>query len=212
MNQADEICCILGSVASSKLTTHTRVYRSHCIFVTYENNILTLLWRNSVYFSRFHFRIQGHIVPWSYSLLLFFFRLGSTNSLATPEVIMSSLMMTSSNGNIFRVTSYLCGEFTRHRWIPCTKASDRELWCFLWSPPEITVEQTIARLVIWDASSLWRHCNYIAGLIWLIHGGRDKMAAILGTTFSSSFSWMIIVVFWFIFHWNWFLRMQWTMC
>ena len=142
----------------------------------------------------------------------FFFRLGSTNSLATPEVIMSSLMMTSSNGNIFRVTSYLCGEFTRHRWIPCTKASDRELWCFLWSPPEITVEQTIARLVIWDASSLWRHCNYIAGLIWLIHGGRDKMAAILGTTFSSSFSWMIIVVFWFIFHWNWFLRMQWTMC
>ena len=26
--------------------------------------------------------------------------------------------MTSSNGNIFRVTGYLCGEFTGHRWIP----------------------------------------------------------------------------------------------
>ena len=27
-------------------------------------------------------------------------------------------MMTSSNGNIFRVTGHLCGEFTGHRWIP----------------------------------------------------------------------------------------------
>ena len=27
-------------------------------------------------------------------------------------------------------------EFTGHRWIPCTKASDAELWCFLWSAPE----------------------------------------------------------------------------
>ena len=33
-------------------------------------------------------------------------------------------MMTSSNGNIFRVTGPLCGEFTGHRWIPRTKASD----------------------------------------------------------------------------------------
>ena len=40
-------------------------------------------------------------------------------------------MMTSSNGNFFRVTSYLCGEFTDHRWIPRTKASDAEFWCFL---------------------------------------------------------------------------------
>ena len=29
-------------------------------------------------------------------------------------------MMTSSNGNIFRVTGHLCGEFTRPRWIPHT--------------------------------------------------------------------------------------------
>ena len=43
--------------------------------------------------------------------------------------------MTSSNGNIFRVTGPLWGEFTGHRWIPLTKASDTELWCFLWSAP-----------------------------------------------------------------------------
>ena len=39
-------------------------------------------------------------------------------------------MVTSSNGNIFHVTGPLCGEFTGHRWIPLTKTSDAELWCF----------------------------------------------------------------------------------
>ena len=60
-------------------------------------------------------------------------------------------MMTSSNGNIFRVTGHLCGEFTGHRWIPHTKASDAELWCFLWSAPEWTAKHTIGRLVVWNA-------------------------------------------------------------
>ena len=45
-------------------------------------------------------------------------------------------MMTSSNGNIFRVTGHLCGEFTGPRWIPRTQASDAELSCFLWSAAE----------------------------------------------------------------------------
>ena len=44
--------------------------------------------------------------------------------------------LTSSNGNIFRVTGPLWGESTRHRWIPLIKASDAELWCFLWSAPD----------------------------------------------------------------------------
>ena len=39
-------------------------------------------------------------------------------------------MMTSSNRIIFRVTGHLCGEFTGSRWIPRTKTSDPELWCF----------------------------------------------------------------------------------
>ena len=40
-------------------------------------------------------------------------------------------MMTSSNGNIFRFTGPLCGEFTGHRGIPLTKAGEAELWFFL---------------------------------------------------------------------------------
>ena len=52
-----------------------------------------------------------------------------------PMFLSSNYMMTSSNGNIFRVTGHLCGEFTGHRWIP-----DAKLWCFLWSASEWTVE------------------------------------------------------------------------
>ena len=47
-------------------------------------------------------------------------------------------MMTSSNGNIFRVTGPLWGESTGHRWIPITKVSDAEFdifyctWTYGW--------------------------------------------------------------------------------
>ena len=51
--------------------------------------------------------------------------------------ILRQIIMTSLNGNIFRVTGHLCGEFTGHRWILLTKASDAELRCFLWSTPWI---------------------------------------------------------------------------
>ena len=54
-------------------------------------------------------------------------------------------MMTTSNGNIFRVTGPLCGEFTGHQWIPHTEASDAELWCFY-------------------ASAFWRRRHYVFGL------------------------------------------------
>ena len=65
-----------------------------------------------------------HSLKWKYLL--------KENTLVCRRPLFQ-VMMTSSNGNIFRVTGLLCGEFTCHRWIPRTKASDAELWCFLWS-------------------------------------------------------------------------------
>ena len=65
-----------------------------------------------------------------------------------------TLIMTSSNGNIFCVTGPLCGEFTGDRRIPHTKASDAELCYFLWSAPEQTVKKTIETHVIWYATAL----------------------------------------------------------
>ena len=39
-------------------------------------------------------------------------------------------MMMSSNGNIFHITSLLCGEYTGDQCIPHTKASDTEFDAF----------------------------------------------------------------------------------
>ena len=61
-------------------------------------------------------------------------------------------MVTSSNGNIFRVTGHLCGEFTGNRLIPRTKASvTRSFDVSIDLRLELTLEETIKRLVIWDA-------------------------------------------------------------
>ena len=57
----------------------------------------------------------------------------STFNQVLPQVPYSHsmTMMTSSNGNIFRVTGHVCGEFTGPRWISRTKASDAELVMFI---------------------------------------------------------------------------------
>ena len=69
-------------------------------------------------------------------------------------------MMTSSNGNIFRVTGHLCGEFTGPRWIPRTKASDAELWCFF----HLRLNKRLSKQSQgwWfetQSHPLWRQCN-----------------------------------------------------
>ena len=76
------------------------------------------------------------------------------------------LMMTSSNGNIFRVTGHLCGEFTSHRWIPITKASDADLWCFLLSTLEDGGWENNQ-----NAGDLRRHdAHYDVSVMWSHHG------------------------------------------
>ena len=60
-------------------------------------------------------------------------------------------MGTSSKGSILRVNGPLRGESTGDQWIPLTKASEAELWYFLWSAPEQMAEQTIETPMIWDA-------------------------------------------------------------
>ena len=70
-------------------------------------------------------------------------------------------MLTSSNGNFFRFTGPKRGEFTGHWWIPPTKASDAELWCFFLSVPWINgwVKKSWKWWFDTPSRSLWRHCN-----------------------------------------------------
>ena len=73
-----------------------------------------------------------------------------TFPISTPTYYMT----TPSNRSIFRVTGHLCGEFTGHRWIPRTKASDAEFWCFFiraWTSGWVNNR---------EASDLRRHCTY----------------------------------------------------
>ena len=84
-----------------------------------------------------------------------------------PEIEPHNRMLTSWNGNIFRVTGNLWGELTCHRWIPRTKASDAELWCFLWSALACLNERLNKQSWGWwfekPSCPLWRHNNGLFG-------------------------------------------------
>ena len=75
-------------------------------------------------------------------------------------------IMTSSTGNIFRVTCSLCGKYTGQRWISLTKASDAELWCFFDLRLNKQLSKHLRRRWFRTASHwLWRHCNELDGTV-----------------------------------------------
>ena len=77
-------------------------------------------------------------------------------------LLVSIFMMTLWNGNIFRVTGHLCGEFTGPRWIPHTEASDTELWCFFdLRPNKRLSKQWWGWWFETPSCPLWRHCNVL---------------------------------------------------
>ena len=82
--------------------------------------------------------------------------------------------MTSSNENIFRVTGHLCGQLTGHRWIPHTKASDAELWCFLWSGSWINGWVSNG-----EAGDLRRHCAHYDVIVMVLKLSRGYSYGIL---------------------------------
>ena len=97
-------------------------------------------------------------------------------------------MMTSSNGNIFRVTGPLCGEFTGHWWISLTKASDVELWCFFFylRLNKWLSKQSRCRWFETPSRSFWRHSNE--------EMDNDRIAVQLSSVisvYSSSRQWLI---------------------
>ena len=83
----------------------------------------------------------------------------------------NSVMMTSSNGNIFRFTGPLWEESIGHRWVHRTKSSDAEFWCFLF---------ICAWINGWannrDAGDLRRHrADYdVTVMVSMYHSGNAK--------------------------------------
>ena len=72
-------------------------------------------------------------------------------------------MMTSSNGNMCRVTGHLCGEFTGHRWIPRTKGQwCGASWICAWILNKSLSKQWWGWWFETASPPLWRHCNGLA--------------------------------------------------
>ena len=111
---------------------------THCHFQQKNTFGLNCIWNLKVLLNE---NIYMACLPW----MICFHNRDDSETIFTSNVATSGshwrfatfvTMMTSLNGNIFRVPGHLCREFIGHRWIPRTKASDAELWCFLWSAPE----------------------------------------------------------------------------
>ena len=109
-------------------------------------------------------------------------------------------MMTSSNGNIFRVTGPLWGEFTGPGEFPTQRPVTRSFDVFF----DLRLNKPLSKQPWgWWFETLWRS-------LWRHRNALDKMTAISQTILSDAFSWMKSFVFWFKFRWSLFLRVQLT--
>ena len=83
-------------------------------------------------------------------------------------------MMTSSNGNSFRVTGHLCGEFTGPRWIPTQRPVTRGFDVFFDLRPDKQLSKqswgwwfetpSHSRLHRWSHPTDYNGCNYLSML------------------------------------------------
>ena len=71
------------------------------------------------------------------------------------QILICHKMMTSSNGNIFRVTDLLCGEFTRHRWIPPQRPLTRSFDLFFDLRLNKRLSKQSMRWCFWTLSRPW---------------------------------------------------------
>ena len=86
-----------------------------------------------------------------------------TVSCVTPQIFpvcIEMLMMTSSNGNIFRVTGHWCGEFTGPGEFPTQRPVTRSFVVFF----DLRLNKRLSKQPCgwWfdtPSWSLWRHCN-----------------------------------------------------
>ena len=97
-------------------------------------------------------------------------------------------MMTTSNGNIFRVTGPLCGEFTGQRWIPHTKPVTRSFDVYF----DLCLNRRLSKHS-WGwwfetpSRPLWSN----EGAMWRF--SRDETELTLGYTLGNTAIWMLFI-------------------
>ena len=103
------------------------------------------------------FAIRQHVIDFIV-IELVYSMLSLQILLSIDEGRIAFFMMTSSNGNIFRVTGPLWGEFTGRRWTFLTKAQWRGALMFSLICASINA---CGRWFETPLRSLWRHCNAV---------------------------------------------------
>ena len=92
------------------------------------------------------------------------------SSVKSCGVHLRTIMITSSNGNFFCITGLLCGEFTGHWWIPLTKVSCAEFWCFFYLRLKKRLsKQQKRRWFEMPSGPLWCHWNVIRNVQSVTH-------------------------------------------
>ena len=134
-----------------------------------------------------HFQYQPRVSQDARVVQIWWFQLKSVTSYRADKAKFTDRqadrqtdMMTSSNGKFFRVTGPFCGEFTGHRLSPLIKASDAELWCFLWSATWISRWVNNR-----EAGDLRRHRAHYDVIVWTPsrHGMLSTMTPWHGNAF-----------------------------
>ena len=93
----------------------------------------------------------------------------------------SSIMMTTSNGNIFRVTGPLCWEFTGHRLVPPLKYQWRGALMF-----SLICVWTNGWVINRDAGDLRRHCAHYDVIVMILTKQDERATVFYGEVFYSS--------------------------
>ena len=122
----------------------------------------------------------------------------------------SLIMMTSSNGNIFRVTGPLCGEFTGPGEFPTQRPVTRNFDVFF----DLRLNKRLSKQP-WGwwfetpSWSLWRHRNDVEWiLLWLRHGMETLSAFVPRIHQSPQRTSNSVLLYLFLFTWT----RDWTIC
>ena len=100
--------------------------------------------------------------------------------------------MTSSNGNIFRVTGHLCGKLTGPRWIPAQRPVTRSFDDFL----DLLLNKRLSKQS-WGwwfetlPRSLWRHCNELRKSLLMEQVSRNYPSQWCHTYMAHKMGWLI---------------------
>ena len=98
----------------------------------------------------------------------------------TTIVTLNQLMMTSSNGNIFRVTDPLCGEFTGPGEFPTQRPVTRSFDVFF----DLRLNKRLSKQP-WDwwfetlLRSLWRHCYVRSVTAYMFHWTMSSLLQVM---------------------------------